>query len=83
MVELCYISSMLNAPPLNYDNFVLQVFGALSQLDCGSEVWERILFLSLELLSDSNDEPLAATINFIFKAASQCQHLPEAVCINI
>ncbi|KAH7841779.1 hypothetical protein Vadar_034275 [Vaccinium darrowii] len=27
----------------------------------------------------SNDEPLAATIDFIFKAALQCQHLPEAV----
>ncbi|KAJ9702603.1 hypothetical protein PVL29_004376 [Vitis rotundifolia] len=57
----------------------IPVFGALSQLECGSEVWERILFQSFELLSDSNDEPLAATINFIFKAASQCQHLPEAV----
>ncbi|KAK9280699.1 hypothetical protein L1049_014397 [Liquidambar formosana] len=57
----------------------LPVFGALSQLDCGSEVWERVLLQSFELLADSNDEPLAATINFIFKAASQCQHLPEAV----
>lgn len=55
------------------------VFGALSQLECGSEVWERVLFQSYELLMDSNDEPLAATIDFIFKAASQCQHLPEAV----
>ncbi|CAJ1973698.1 unnamed protein product [Sphenostylis stenocarpa] len=57
----------------------IPVFGALSQLDCGSEVWERILFQSFELLTDSNDEPLATTIDFIFKAASQCQHLPEAV----
>lgn len=55
------------------------VFGALSQLKCGSEVWEQVLFQSFELLIDSNDEPLAATIDFIFKAASQCQHLPEAV----
>ncbi|XP_027354015.1 uncharacterized protein LOC113864470 [Abrus precatorius] len=57
----------------------IPVFGALSQLECGSEVWERILFQSFELLTDSNDEPLAGTIDFIFKAASQCQHLPEAV----
>ncbi|KDP33572.1 hypothetical protein JCGZ_07143 [Jatropha curcas] len=57
----------------------LPVFSALSQLECGSDVWERILFQSFELLADSNDEPLAATIDFIFKAASQCQHLPEAV----
>ncbi|WJX41741.1 hypothetical protein P8452_29053 [Trifolium repens] len=57
----------------------IPVFGALSQLECGSEVWERILFQSFALLTDSNDEPLVATIDFIFKAASQCQHLPEAV----
>ncbi|CAL0305721.1 unnamed protein product [Lupinus luteus] len=57
----------------------IPAFRALSQLDCGSEVWERILFQSFDLLTDSNDEPLAATIDFIFKAASQCQHLPEAV----
>ncbi|KAK6236992.1 hypothetical protein QUC31_020783 [Theobroma cacao] len=57
----------------------IPVFGALSQLECGSEVWERVLFRSFELLTDSNDEPLIATIDFILKAASQCQHLPEAV----
>ncbi|GAV60527.1 MATH domain-containing protein, partial [Cephalotus follicularis] len=57
----------------------IPVFGALSQLECDSEVWERILCQSLELLTYSNDEPLAASIDFVFKAASQCQHLPEAV----
>ncbi|KAL9230264.1 hypothetical protein vseg_005639 [Gypsophila vaccaria] len=57
----------------------IPVFGALSQLECSSEVWEGILFQSVALLADSNDEPLAATINFLFKAATQCQHLPEAV----
>ncbi|KAH9603035.1 hypothetical protein KSS87_004181 [Heliosperma pusillum] len=57
----------------------IPVFGALSQLECSSEVWEGVLFQSVGLLADSNDEPLAATINFIFKAATQCQHLPEAV----
>lgn len=57
----------------------LPVFGALSQLECSSEVWERVLFQSFELLADSNDEPLAATVDFIFKAALHCQHLPEAV----
>ncbi|XP_030951361.1 uncharacterized protein LOC115974924 [Quercus lobata] len=57
----------------------IPVFGALSQLECGSELWERVLFQSFDLLADSNDEPLVATIDFIFKAASQCQHLPEAV----
>ncbi|GFQ00460.1 ubiquitin carboxyl-terminal hydrolase 13 [Phtheirospermum japonicum] len=57
----------------------LPVFGALSQLECSSEVWERVLLQSLELLGDCNDEPLAATVDFIFKAALHCQHLPEAV----
>ncbi|GAB4854597.1 hypothetical protein Ancab_023179 [Ancistrocladus abbreviatus] len=57
----------------------IPVFGALSQLECSTEVWESVLFQSISLLSDSNDEPLAATINFILKAALQCEHLPEAV----
>ncbi|CAK9317489.1 unnamed protein product [Citrullus colocynthis] len=55
------------------------VFGALSQLECGTEVWEQVLFKSIEFLADSNDEPLAATIDFLFKAGAQCQHLSEAV----
>ena len=45
-------------------------------------MWERVLIQSFDLLADSNDEPLAATIDFIFKTASQCQLLPEAVCIS-
>ena len=68
---------------LNHEIFVPQVFGALSQLDCSTEVWERILFQSFALLADSNDEPLEATMDFILKAALQCQHLPQAVCIEI
>ncbi|KAL5559772.1 hypothetical protein UlMin_035983 [Ulmus minor] len=55
------------------------VFGALSQLECGCEVWEQLLFQSFEFLRDSNDETLAAAIDFIFKASSQCQQLTEAV----
>ncbi|KAG9128959.1 hypothetical protein Leryth_014735 [Lithospermum erythrorhizon] len=57
----------------------IPVFDALSQLECSSDVWERVLSRSLELLPDSNDEPLAATIDFIFKAALLSHHLPEAV----
>ena len=68
---------------LNHAIFVPQVFGALSQLECRTEVWERILLQSFALLADSNDEPLAATMDFILKAALQCQHLPQAVCIEI
>ena len=58
-----------------------QVYNALSQLDCDTEVWEHILFQSLELLNDSDEESLVAAIHFIFKTASQCQHLPGAVSI--
>lgn len=58
-----------------------QVFGALCKLEFGHEVWERILYLTFEALTDSRDENLVATMSFILKAASQCQHLPEAVCI--
>ncbi|XP_074329147.1 uncharacterized protein LOC141666834 [Apium graveolens] len=57
----------------------LPVFGALSQLECSSEIWERVLSQSFELLDNSNDEPLAVTVDFIFKAALHCQRLPEAV----
>ncbi|XP_023760022.1 uncharacterized protein LOC111908425 [Lactuca sativa] len=60
-------------------DLLLPALGALSQLKCNSEVWERVLFQSFELLEDSNDAPLAATIDFIFKAALHSQHLPEAV----
>ncbi|KAH6792429.1 TRAF-like family protein [Perilla frutescens var. hirtella] len=57
----------------------LPVFGALTQLECSSEVWERVLFQSLELLADSNGEVLAATVDFVFQAALHSQHLLEAV----
>ncbi|XP_077214729.1 uncharacterized protein LOC143849557 [Tasmannia lanceolata] len=56
----------------------LPVLGALSQLEFGSEVWESVLFQAFKLLTDSNDELLAAAVNFVFKAASQCHHLPKA-----
>ncbi|KAI3442168.1 uncharacterized protein J3R85_001486 [Psidium guajava] len=55
------------------------VFGAMGQLELGIGVWEHLLRKSLEFLQDSNDEPLAATIDFTFKAASECQSLPQAV----
>lgn len=57
----------------------LQALGALSQLEFGSEIWERVLLQAFELLTESIDEPLVAAISFVFKAASQCHHLPQAV----
>lgn len=60
----------------------MQVFGALSQLEFGSEVWERVLLQAFEFLTESNNEPLVAAMSFVFKAASQCHHLPQAVCLR-
>jgi hypothetical protein len=57
-----------------------QVLEALSHLDVSSEVWQHILQQALDALPESNDEPLAAAMSFIFKAAAECQQLPHAVC---
>ncbi|KAI3506122.1 hypothetical protein L1887_28478 [Cichorium endivia] len=74
----CALLDRLKKPDAEPD-LLLPALGALSQLKCNSEVWERVLFQSFQLLEDSNDAPLAATIDFIFKAALHCEHLPEAV----
>lgn len=57
----------------------LPVLGALSQLEIGNEVWEQVLHEALGMLSVYNDEPLTAVISTIFKAASECQQVPQAV----
>ncbi|CAD6243587.1 unnamed protein product [Miscanthus lutarioriparius] len=56
----------------------LPVFGALSELELESGIWKQASVHALELLSDSNDEPLVAAITYVLKAASQCQHLSVA-----
>lgn len=56
----------------------LPVLGALSQLEIGNEVWEQVLREALGMLSVYNDEPLTAVISTIFKAASECQQVPQA-----
>eukprot|EP01018_Ginkgo_biloba_P001927 Gb_20787 [translate_table: standard] len=61
----------------------LPVLGALSQLEVACEVWEQVLYEALKMLPVFNDEPLAALMNFIFKAASECQQLsPVASAIR-
>ncbi|GMH07027.1 hypothetical protein Nepgr_008867 [Nepenthes gracilis] len=57
----------------------LYIFGALCQMECSSEVWEHVFLQSFGLLAGLNDEPLAVAINFVLKAAFQCQCLPEAI----
>nr|TKW40281.1 hypothetical protein SEVIR_1G235800v2 [Setaria viridis] len=57
----------------------LPVFGALSELEFESDIWKQASVHALELLSDSNDEPLVTAITYVLKAASHCQHLSLAV----
>ncbi|XP_062219641.1 uncharacterized protein LOC133919293 isoform X2 [Phragmites australis] len=45
----------------------LPVFGALAELEFESDIWQRASVHALELLSDSNDEPLVAAITYVLK----------------
>ncbi|KAG2659786.1 hypothetical protein PVAP13_1KG380605 [Panicum virgatum] len=57
----------------------LPVFGALSELEFESDIWKQASVHALELLSDTNDEPLVTAITYVLKSASNCQHLSLAV----
>uniref|UniRef100_A0A0E0K2C4 MATH domain-containing protein n=1 Tax=Oryza punctata TaxID=4537 RepID=A0A0E0K2C4_ORYPU len=56
----------------------LPVFNALSELEFNCDIWKQASFHALELLADSNDEPLVEAITYVLKAASQCQHITQA-----
>ncbi|KAG8060322.1 hypothetical protein GUJ93_ZPchr0002g26382 [Zizania palustris] len=56
----------------------LPVFNALSELEFDCDIWKRAYFHALELLADSNDEPLVEAITYVLKAASQCHHVAQA-----
>lgn len=58
------------------------MLGALSQLEVSSDVWEQVLQQGLDVLPELVDDPLAAVMSFVFKAATECQRLPLAVCYN-
>lgn len=60
-----------------------QMLGALSQLEVSSDIWEQVLHQGLEILPELVDEPLAAVMSFVFKAAAESQQLPQAVCTLI
>ncbi|GMQ07160.1 hypothetical protein CsSME_00051475 [Camellia sinensis var. sinensis] len=57
----------------------LCVFDAISQLEFSSEVWELVFFVTSKVVEKFNDGALATIIGFLFKAASHCQHISEAV----
>ncbi|KAL5211895.1 hypothetical protein ABZP36_022742 [Zizania latifolia] len=56
----------------------LPVFNVLSELEFDSDIWKQASFHALELLADSNDEPLVEAITYVLKTASQCQHIAQA-----
>lgn len=56
------------------------MLGALSQLEVSSDIWEQVLHQGLEILPELVDEPLAAVMSFVFKAATESQQLSQAVC---
>jgi hypothetical protein len=56
------------------------MLGALSQLEVSSDIWEQVLQQALDILPELVDEPLAALMSFVFKAAAESQQLLRAVC---
>nr|XP_024363915.1 uncharacterized protein LOC112276652 [Physcomitrium patens] len=56
-----------------------QMLGALSQLEVSSDIWEQVLQQALDILPELVDEPLAAVMSFVFKAATESQQLLRAV----
>ncbi|GMQ07172.1 hypothetical protein CsSME_00051478 [Camellia sinensis var. sinensis] len=56
-----------------------KVFDAISQLEFSSEVWELVFFVTSKVVEKFNDGALATIIGFLFKAASHCRHISEAV----
>ncbi|KAF8677820.1 hypothetical protein HU200_046449 [Digitaria exilis] len=81
-IEHSYFPPETSATDLPADegpNQSARVFGALSELEFGSDIWKQASVHALELLSDSNDEPLVAAITYVLKLASHCQHLSLAV----
>ncbi|OMO57699.1 TRAF-like protein [Corchorus olitorius] len=59
----------------------LPVLEAMCQLHVGIDVWERTCFHASEVVHDLNGEALGSAIRLLFKAASECQHIPQAACI--
>ncbi|KAJ3679504.1 hypothetical protein LUZ60_017515 [Juncus effusus] len=55
-----------------------QIFGALSQLEFGSEIWENVLNQAIKLLEISSDESLVAAIGCTLNSASHCHLLSSA-----
>jgi len=57
------------------------MLGALSQLEVSSDIWEQVLQQALDILPELVDEPLAAVMSFVFKAATESQQLLRSVCM--
>ncbi|XP_022729174.1 uncharacterized protein LOC111284647 isoform X2 [Durio zibethinus] len=79
-VVACALLDQLEMPGAE-SSMRLPVLEAMSQLQLGIDVWERAFCQASEVVIDLNGEALGAAICLLFKAASQCQHIPQAVSI--
>ncbi|XVE98392.1 hypothetical protein REPUB_Repub03eG0102800 [Reevesia pubescens] len=59
----------------------LHVLEAMSELQLGSDDCKHAFFKVFEVVGDLNGEALGAAIRLLFKAASKCQCIPQAVSI--
>ncbi|KAK6273252.1 hypothetical protein POUND7_010335 [Theobroma cacao] len=59
----------------------LPVLEAMCKLHFGTDVWECAFSQASEVVGDLNGEALGAAICLLFKAASQCRQIPQAVSI--
>ncbi|XVF48034.1 hypothetical protein PTKIN_Ptkin03bG0158100 [Pterospermum kingtungense] len=59
----------------------LPVLEAVCQLQIGIDVWECAFFQASEVVGDLNGEALGAAIKLLFKAASKCQQISQAVSV--
>ncbi|CAK7345376.1 unnamed protein product [Dovyalis caffra] len=56
-----------------------QVLSAVRQMDMNSEEWKQTFSEASEVLGSTPNEALQPVVHLIFKSASQCQSVPQAV----
>ncbi|XVE71506.1 hypothetical protein DITRI_Ditri10aG0156300 [Diplodiscus trichospermus] len=79
-VVACALLDQLQMPGAE-SSMRLPVLEAVCQLQFGIDVWKQTFFQASEIVGVLNGEALGASIHLLFKAASNCQHIPQAVSI--
>ncbi|KAA3476879.1 TRAF-like family protein [Gossypium australe] len=72
---------ILSLPEFRIKHFGFQVLEAMCQLKLAIDVWKSVFLQASNVVDDLNGEALGAAIALLFKAASQCQDIPQAVSI--